>query len=102
MAPGVCGIGAARSTSVLAHWLGGCLLLLLSGHRQINTPIYPPFLWTPKTAGMRVTGVPLVFDEARQDWAMDYEAMERLVTERTKMFILCNPHNPVRHGPGLD
>lgn len=72
------------------------------GHRQINTPIYPPFLWTPKTAGMRVTGVPLVFDEARQDWAMDYEAMERLVTERTKMFILCNPHNPVRPGPGLD
>jgi hypothetical protein len=43
-----------------------------------------------------VLPVPLQYDEATQDWAMDYDAMERLVTPRTRMFVLCNPHNPVR------
>lgn len=39
--------------------------------------------------------VPLLFDEPSQQWVMDYDSMERLVTPRTKMFMLCNPHNPV-------
>ena len=65
--------------------------------RQTNTPIYPPFLWTPKTAGMGVQQVPLVLDEAGGKWDMDFKKMEALVSPRTKMFLLCNPHNPVRH-----
>jgi cystathionine beta-lyase len=72
---------------------------------QVNTPVYPPFLWTPRTAGMRVLSVPLRFEEARQDWVMDYDAMEALVTPKTRMFVLCNPHNPVStqmyRSPGL-
>jgi bifunctional pyridoxal-dependent enzyme with beta-cystathionase and maltose regulon repressor activities len=45
--------------------------------------------------------VPLLFDEPSQQWVMDYDSMERLVTPRTKMFMLCNPHNPVsRHLTG--
>lgn len=40
--------------------------------------------------------VPLVFVESEQQWVMDYDRMERLITPTTKMFTLCNPHNPVR------
>jgi hypothetical protein len=40
--------------------------------------------------------VPLVFDGSSGQWVMDFEAMEAKVTPRTKMFLLCNPHNPVR------
>ncbi len=60
-----------------------------------NTPIYPPFLWTPKTAGMQTLQVPLQFDPAAAQWKMDFAKMEAMVTPQTKMFTLCNPHNPV-------
>jgi cystathionine beta-lyase len=60
-----------------------------------STPIYPPFLWTPKTADMQTLQVPLWFDEDLGQWRMDLAKMESLITPRTKMFTLCNPHNPV-------
>lgn len=60
-----------------------------------NTPIYPPFLWTPKTAGMNTLQVALKFSEEEGQWLMDFDKMEALVTPQTKMFTLCNPHNPV-------
>lgn len=67
---------------------------------QTNTPIYPPFLWTPKTAGMATLQVPLKFDAGAGQWRMDFAKMEELVTPTTKMFTLCNPHNPVRRSVG--
>jgi cystathionine beta-lyase len=59
------------------------------------TPVYPPFLSAPRNSGRGVVSVPLALDKAQRRWEMDFEAMERAVTPRTRLFFLCNPHNPV-------
>jgi cystathionine beta-lyase len=35
-------------------------------------------------------------------WEIDWDAMERAVTPQTKLFFLCNPHNPVARVFGRD
>jgi cystathionine beta-lyase len=60
-----------------------------------TTPVYPPFLTAPKNSGRVARAVPLALDRAAGRWVIDWEALERAVTPRTKLFFLCNPHNPV-------
>ena len=60
-----------------------------------TTPVYPPFLTAPKNSGRVARAVPLALDRAALRWTIDWEALERAVTPRTKLFFLCNPHNPV-------
>ncbi|MFM8810328.1 MAG: MalY/PatB family protein, partial [Chthoniobacterales bacterium] len=57
------------------------------------TPVYPPFLSAPEFAGVGLHKV----DLAERDgvWDIDFAALEAAVTPKTKLFILCNPHNPV-------
>ena len=57
------------------------------------TPVYPPFLSAPEHAGVGLRTVDLV--ENNGTWDIDFDALESAVTPRTKLFILCNPHNPV-------
>jgi cysteine-S-conjugate beta-lyase len=57
------------------------------------TPVYPPFLTAPRNMGRETVAVPLACDGNR--WEMDWEAMEKAVTPRTRLFLLCHPHNPV-------
>jgi cystathionine beta-lyase len=57
------------------------------------TPVYPPFLSAPEHAGVGLRTVDLV--EKNDTWDIDFDALESAVTPRTKLFILCNPHNPV-------
>ncbi len=57
------------------------------------TPVYPPFLSAPDHAGVGLRTVDLV--EKNDTWDIDFDALESAVTPRTKLFILCNPHNPV-------
>lgn len=47
---------------------------------------------------MATLQVPLKFEDGADNgqWMMDFAKMEELVTPATKMFTLCNPHNPVR------
>lgn len=59
------------------------------------TPVYPPFMSAPKNSGRLSKQVPLVLDRAARRWEIDWAALEAAVTPRTKLFILCNPHNPV-------
>ena len=56
-------------------------------------PVYPPFLSAPEFAGVGLIKV----DLAERDgvWDIDFDALEAAVTPKTKLFILCNPHNPV-------
>jgi cystathionine beta-lyase len=56
-------------------------------------PVYPPFLTAPGISGRELIAVPL--KPADQHWTFDFERMAEAVTPRTKLFILCNPHNPV-------
>ena len=57
------------------------------------TPVYPPFISGPKNSGRISTSVPLRLVAHR--WEIDWGALERAITPRTKLFFLCNPHNPV-------
>ena len=57
------------------------------------TPVYPPFLSSPEFAGVGLKTVNLV--ENNGVWEIDFDGLEAAVTPNTKLFILCNPHNPV-------
>lgn len=59
----------------------------------VCTPNYPPFMSAPVLSGRSLLTVPLKREGSR--WAMDLEALERAITPRTRLFLLCNPHNPV-------
>jgi len=59
------------------------------------TPIYPPFMSAPKNSGRVSRQVPLRLDSVARRWEIDWAALEAAVTPRTKIFILCNPHNPI-------
>ncbi len=56
-------------------------------------PVYPPFMSAPKNSARGSVSVPWAHDGS--GWAIDWEALERAVTPRTKLFYLCNPHNPL-------
>jgi len=57
------------------------------------TPVYPPFLTAPGLAGRELISVPLV--EQQDRWEMDLEVLEQAITPRTRLLLLCSPHNPV-------
>ena len=60
-----------------------------------NTPVYPPFMTAPRNSGREAVTVPLALNSSEGSWEIDFDAMERAVTPKTKLFFLCNPHNPV-------
>lgn len=57
------------------------------------TPVYPPFMSAPDLADRRLVTAPLVEQQGR--WVMDLDALEQAITPRTKLLLLCSPHNPV-------
>jgi cystathionine beta-lyase len=56
-------------------------------------PVYPPFMSAPKNSARTTVVVPWLLSGGT--WILDWEALERAVTPRTKLFYLCNPHNPL-------
>jgi cystathionine beta-lyase len=58
----------------------------------VLTPIYPPFLTSPRDQGRRV--VPVALIDAADGWRIDFTALERATTARTRALWLCSPHNP--------
>ncbi|HEN21039.1 MAG TPA: putative C-S lyase [Desulfobacteraceae bacterium] len=56
-------------------------------------PVYPPFLTAPGYSRRNLNTVSLMEKDGL--WTFDYDALEAAVTDRTRLFILCNPHNPV-------
>ena len=59
------------------------------------TPVYPPFMTAPRNSGRIARTVPLMLDRTTRRWEIDWPALEAAVTPHTKLFFLCNPHNPV-------
>jgi len=60
------------------------------------TPVYPPFLMVHADAQKRLITVPLAHNEANGGgWQIDFDALEAAVRPDTKVFLFCNPHNPV-------
>jgi len=56
-------------------------------------PIYPPFLSAPVNGGRKPVRVPM--QEMQGRWAWDLQALDDAVTDRSRLLLLCNPHNPV-------
>ncbi|MFO8101911.1 MAG: PatB family C-S lyase [Dehalococcoidia bacterium] len=57
-----------------------------------TVPIYPPFLTAPRHSRRNLLTVPLIDSGGR--WEFDFDRLEGSITPRTRLFILCNPHNP--------
>ncbi len=60
---------------------------------MVGTPAYPPMLHAHEDAGCSLITFP--HREVGDRWEMDWEAMEAAVTPETRLFLLCNPHNPL-------
>ena len=58
------------------------------------TPVYPPFLGIHHDAPnvKLITADHVLTDTG---WSFDWEALERVVTPATRVFLLCNPQNPL-------
>ena len=59
------------------------------------TPIYPPFIHCAKYSGRDTIEVPL--KHVGTDWRLDFDAMQAALRPETRVFLFCNPHNPVGH-----
>jgi cystathionine beta-lyase len=59
----------------------------------IQPPCYYPFMEAIANNGRQIVNNPLKIVEG--NYVMDYEDLEKKIDGRTKMIILCSPHNPV-------
>lgn len=81
--------GVVTGFNVAAHTFANA-----GGSMLVQTPVYPPFLSVPENTALKLQDVELV---RRRDgsYTIDMRAFEAAITPQTRMFLLCNPHNPV-------
>lgn len=60
----------------------------------VQTPIYPP-LFKCVTANERKVVVNELKKDENNYYTMDLEDLEKKITSKTKILVLCSPHNPV-------
>ena len=60
----------------------------------LQTPMYPPILRAPDNCGLTREEAPLG-RAADGRYAIDFDVFRSAIRERTRLFLLCNPHNPV-------
>jgi cystathionine beta-lyase len=60
----------------------------------VQTPVYSPILYAPGNAGCSLDEMQLT-QTADGNYRIDYESFKATITGKTRIFILCNPHNPV-------
>jgi cystathionine beta-lyase len=58
----------------------------------VQTPIYPPFLGCVQKQGRRLDENPLAL--GARGYEFDLDRLRRETDARTRMLLLCNPHNP--------
>jgi cysteine-S-conjugate beta-lyase len=58
----------------------------------VQPPIYPPFLNAVHETERRLVSVPLVLDA--NNYQINFDRLESSITKDTRIFMLCNPHNP--------
>ncbi|MDD8021219.1 MAG: PatB family C-S lyase [Acidobacteriota bacterium] len=59
----------------------------------VQSPVYYPFFSAVENNGRQIVKNPLIYKDGR--WQMDLADLERKIDGRTRMLILCSPHNPV-------
>ena len=84
-------------------WLPGLVVGLNIACRSVGqkgdtvltaVPIYPPFLSAPGLSQRVLKTTRLVYKETRRQWELDFDDVVSATDGNTKLFILCNPHNP--------
>jgi len=60
----------------------------------VQTPVYSPILHAHANAGLTRDEMELT-RQSDGRYTIDFDAFEATITARTRVFILCNPHNPV-------
>jgi cystathionine beta-lyase len=60
----------------------------------LQTPMYPPILRAPDNCGLTREEAPLGREPGGR-YAIDFDVFRSAIRERTRLFVLCNPHNPV-------
>jgi cysteine-S-conjugate beta-lyase len=65
----------------------------------LQTPVYPPILRAAGNMGLTREEAPLALrtgaGQTGRSYEVDVDAFEAAIGERTRFFLLCNPHNPV-------
>lgn len=83
-------------------WLPGLVTGLNVASRTVGqegdavatlVPVYPPFLSAPSLTGRQLVTIRL--EQINGRWGIDFDLLERSITPHTRLFMLCNPHNPV-------
>lgn len=59
----------------------------------VQPPIYPPILAAPGNAGLERVDAKLC-QNTDGSWIIDWDIFESALTQKPKLFLLCNPHNP--------
>lgn len=60
----------------------------------VQTPVYTPFLTAPTNAGAVLQPMQLTQEQDGR-YSVDYDRFAATFDERTRVYLLCNPHNPV-------
>ncbi|WP_349814832.1 aminotransferase class I/II-fold pyridoxal phosphate-dependent enzyme [Curtobacterium sp. MCJR17_043] len=63
------------------------------GRVAITPPVYPPFFELVEEARCQVEEVPLL--ERWGVYRLDLDGLERAFADGVRVFLLCNPHNPI-------
>lgn len=80
-------------TDLIQAQMGAILAFTEPGDGVIvQTPCYPPFKQAVADAGRRMIDNPLVDDGTK--FVIDFDGLEKIVDEKTKLWVLCNPQNP--------
>ena len=90
--------------SVEREWIGFCPGVITSMNQAyltftepgdkiiVQPPVYDHFRLYIERLGRVAVDNPLIFRDGQ--YSMDFEGLEGLMDERTKMLVLCNPQNP--------
>ncbi len=79
---------------VVGFNIAGHSVAVPEGEVLIQPPVYPPFFKTAGFAGMKTAENPLIQNEDGS-YGINFGDFEEKVNKKTRMFLLCNPHNPV-------
>jgi len=59
----------------------------------VQPPVYSHFITDPVIRGRKLIDPPLI--KKGDTYEVDFDAFEEKITTRTRIYVLCNPHNPV-------
>jgi hypothetical protein len=83
-----------------ANFIALCHLIERGDEVVMMAPSYMQARGVARALGAAVRPWPLIEDAAANRWRLDLDALDALVTPRTRMVLVCNPNNPT--GARLD